>query len=242
MLSRKFLFRNRWAWFLQGLPSFARAHALFQAKRATMTTAVRSRALWDLCVDTAARGIEGAFVECGVWRGGSAAIMGLANKHCGTRRKLHLFDSFEGLPEPSAHDGALASSYSGGRSSGKLETIDECVASREEVEEFLFGKIGLDRLQTEFHQGWFQNTVPADAEGIGSIAVLRLDGDWYDSTRVCLMHLYPLLAVGGILILDDYSAWEGCAKATKEYRAQHGITSPIKQIDSDSVYWIKETQ
>jgi O-methyltransferase len=234
------LFNNRWTWYLQGLPSLARARAMFLARRYTMTTAVRCRTLWDLCNKVTADGRDGAFVECGVWRGGSAAIMGLAAQHSGVPRKLHLFDSFEGLPEPTGVDGASAASYSGGRTSGNLKPIDQCVANRSEVEGFLHDTVGLDRENTIFHQGWFQNTVPADAPRLGPIAVLRLDGDWYDSTRICLEHLFPFLVSGGILILDDYFAWEGCAKATNEYRTRHNIETPITRIDVDCAYWIKE--
>ena len=90
-----------------------------------------------------------------------------------------------------------------------------------------------------FHVGWFQNTVPVDAGKLGPIALLRLDGDWYDSTKVCLEHLYPLLSRGGIVIMDDYWAWEGCLKATDEYREKTtSILYPYK-IDGDAGFWIK---
>jgi O-methyltransferase len=230
---------SRWSWFAQGLPSPARAHALFRVRRATMTTPVRCRALWDQCHDLFRRRVPGALVECGVWRGGSAGVMALAARHGGERRVLHLFDSFEGLPEPQLIDEAAAHDYSGGRSSGELRSIDRCKAGREEVERFLFGQLALDRAHVHFHQGWFQNTVPVDAAHIGPIALLRLDGDWYESTQVCLDHLYPLLSPGGIVILDDYFAWAGCRKATDEYRARHGITTKLARIDVDAGCWIK---
>ena len=231
---------SRWNWFLQGLPSPARARALFQVRSATMTTPARCRALWDQCHDVFRRRVPGVLVECGVWRGGSAGVMALAARHAGEPRMLHLFDSFEGLPEPQAIDEAAAHDYSGGRSSGELTPINRCEAGREEVESFLFGRLGLERARVQFHPGWFQNTVPLAAPQISSIALLRLDGDWYESTQVCLEHLYPKLAPGGLVILDDYFAWAGCRKATDEYRQRQGITRELIRIDATAGCWIKE--
>ena len=229
-----------WQWAFQGLPSPRRARALFTAAPFTMTQPRRGRVLWDLCRDALRREVPGCFVECGVWKGGSAAIMGLALRAAGESRALHLFDSFEGLPEPSEKDGAAAIAYSGGKSSGALTAIKACEANVDEVRRMLTNRARLPESQLHFHVGWFQNTVPAAEPALGRIAVLRLDGDWYDSTRVCLEHLYPLLAPGGVLILDDYFCWEGCRKATDEYRAAHGLTVPIIQVDMDSGYWRKE--
>lgn len=238
-LIKKFT-QSRWMWGLKGLPSPARAHALFSAKRYTMTLPERCRKLWDLCGDAFARKVPGCLVECGVWRGGSAAVMGLAARHAGERRQLHLFDSFEGLPEPDERDGAKAAAYSAGKSSGALSSIHQCEAGLAEVQDALLGKIRLPEELVTFHRGWFQDTVPSDAKTLGPIAVLRLDGDWYESTAICLKHLYPLLPPGGVLVLDDYFCWEGCRKATDEYRAEHGITAPIIRTDLEAVYWIKE--
>ena len=235
----KKILESRWRWALHGLPSPACVHALFSARRYTMTMPGRCRKLWDLCGDVFARQVPGGLVECGVWRGGSAAIMGLAARHAGEPRVLHLFDSFEGLPEPDERDGAQAISYSHGKSGGALSSIHQCEAGVEEVRAALLGKIGLREEGVVFHRGWFQDTVPVAAGSLGLIAVLRLDGDWYESTAICLKHLYPLLASGGVLLLDDYFCWEGCRKATDEYRAAHGITTPVVQIDEGAAYWIK---
>jgi O-methyltransferase len=196
--------------------------------------------LWNQTVETLARQIPGCFVECGVARGGSSAVMGLAIRRSGQARDLHLFDSFEGLPEPTDLDGAAAREYSGGRASGALESIHRCEATLEEVRQVLLVRLGLDRNRVHFHVGWFQNTVPSAGSQIGPIALLRLDGDWYESTRICLDHLYPHLSIGGIVIMDDYYAWEGCRRATDEYRAAHGITSPLTRIDCDAAYWTKD--
>jgi O-methyltransferase len=225
---------------VKGLPDLARARAMFRIKRYTMTSPERCKALWDQCQSVLARPVPGCFVECGVWRGGSAALMGLALRHAGQDRALHLFDSFEGLPEPTAIDESAAAEYSGDRASGKLVSVGKCQAGLAEVENFLFGRLHFDPSRIHFHVGWFQNSLPTAAEKLGPIALLRLDGDWYESTIICLNLLYPQLSPGGIVVLDDYYAWAGCKKATDEYRARHDIKTPMIRIDDVAVYWTKE--
>jgi len=165
--------------------------------------------------------------------------MGLAVESTGNHRQIHLFDSFEGLPEPGPSDGVAAKEYSGGRGDGRLSPISRCDATLEQVQTFLFNRLRLNSARIQFHVGWFQQTIPAIANQLGPIAMLRLDGDWYESTQVCLQHLYPKLSSGGVLILDDYFCWEGCRKATDEYREAHGIVAPIVRVDLDCGYWIK---
>jgi O-methyltransferase len=235
---RRFLM-SRWAWALAGITSPAKARALFVARPKTMTSLKRSRALWDVSSDVIRQGVAGAFVECGVWRGGSAAIMGRVILNHAEDRKLDLFDSFQGLPEPNEIDGVKAAVYSGNKSSGLLAPIGQCQADEQSVRQYLCEDVGLPESMLRFHVGWFQDTIPQATKEIGPIAVLRLDGDWYESTQVCLEHLYPLLSPGGIVILDDYYYWEGCAKAADEYRAAHEITSPIIKIDTEACYWRK---
>ncbi len=235
-----FLYRlqqSRWRWFFEGLPSIPRAMTLYRVRRYTVTSPARCKHLWDICNQILNENVEGSFVECGVWKGGSAAIMGLVLKRAGANRTLHLFDSFEGLPEPTSDDGARAAEISGGRSSGALKSVGQCRSELPEVKEFLFSHFDLDPQTTAFHAGWFQETVPDLAGKMGPIAILRLDGDWYESTRVCLNYLYPLISPGGIIILDDYNAWEGCAKAANEFRSQLSITAPIEKIDNEAIFW-----
>jgi O-methyltransferase len=231
---------SRWGWFIQGLPSLPRALALFRIRRATMTSPQRCLRLWKQCQEIFQRKIPGAIVECGVWRGGSAALMALAARHYGETRDFHLFDSFEGLPEPSAADDAASIAYSGGRSSGQLVPIGECTADVDQVKTLLFKNLDLDPAAFHFHIGWFQSTVPSASPAIDGIALLRLDGDWYESTKVCLEEFYPKLVSGGTIILDDYFAWKGCRDATEEYRARHDITTPMTRIDDAAAYWLKE--
>jgi hypothetical protein len=165
--------------------------------------------------------------------------MGLAIRHAGQTRDVHLFDSFEGLPEPTEKDGVQAKEYSGGRASGALKSVNQCKAGLEEVRAFLLGGLKFDPARTHFHVGWFQNTLPAIAPKLGPLALLRLDGDWYESTRLCLEHLYPLLSSGGVVILDDYNSWTGCKQATDEFRNLSGIQAPMKLMDPFATYWTK---
>lgn len=232
---------SRYGWFLRGLPVPARAVSLFSIRSHTMTWPTRAKTLWDTCHQSLKKDVPGDFVECGVWRGGSAGLMGLVLRDFDRsgRRKLHLFDSFEGLPEPREEDGLKAAEYSGGVNSGQLTSVHQCEAGIDLVKSFLFGRLGLAKDKIVFHQGWFQNTLPVLGEEPKQISVLRLDGDWYESTKVCLDHLYDRLAIGGTVLLDDYYCWEGCQKATDEFRAARGITDPIIRIDNEAVYWIK---
>jgi len=230
---------SRWIWFLKGLPVLPRAAAMFKAKRYTMTTPARCRHLWNACTEVLDSNIPGSFAECGVWKGGSSAIMALAIKNARQQRHLHLFDSFEGLPEPTDKDGKSAITYSGGRNQGKLKTVNQCVAGVDEVRHLMFNQLKANHSLVHFHVGWFQSVIPVTANELGPIALLRLDGDWYDSTKICLEYLYPLLSHRGIVILDDYLCWEGCRKATDEYRSLNQINCPIRQIDKEAVFWVK---
>lgn len=155
-------------------------------------------------------------------------------------RKLHLFDSFEGLPEPREEDGEKAANYSGGVSSGQLKSVHQCEAGIDVVRNFIFDRLGLPKKMVCFHQGWFQDTLPNLGQEPAKIAVLRLDGDWYESTKVCLEHLYDRVSPGGAVILDDYYCWEGCQKATDEFRTARGISEALVRIDNEAVYWIKK--
>ena len=150
----------------------------------TMVSLDRLENLYDLCTRAEKEGIAGSFVECGVWRGGCVGVMGAVAKR-GAIRQIHLFDSFEGLPQPKAEiDGILATRYAKGQASGELRSIDRCVGPLDDVKKLLFDILRLDSSRVVIHRGWFQQTLPVAAPNIGPIAVLRLDGDWYDSTKI----------------------------------------------------------
>ncbi len=183
----------------------------------------------------------GALVECGVWRGGAAAMMALANLAEGSeRRMLHLFDSFQGMPEPDlAHDGEEVLRWAGRLGDGSLASTGVNVASPEDVTSLIIDRIGYPESSVAIHTGWFQNTLPVARPQIGPIALLRVDGDWYESTLVVLEYLFDLVIPRGIVVIDDYGAFEGCRRATDEFLASRAPDAYLHHIDYTGRYFIK---
>lgn len=170
-----------------------------------------------------ADGIEGDYAELGVARGGCAALLAMQiAKSEASPRKLWLFDSYEGLPDPGANDYVDHTNTATGDHIRPLPK-GSCRGALEEVQWLLFDKFGLSRDRIEFVKGWFESTVPETAHTLGNLAVLRLDGDWYESTRICLVHLYKKVSDGGVVIIDDYDSCAGSKRAVDEYLAQNGI-------------------
>lgn len=166
----------------------------------TMVGYLRLSKLYDLSSELNKKNIIGDFVECGVWNGGSAgALSFIAQKNSLVgKRNVWLFDSFEGLPEPTEEDGELAASYIQHKPQGRLLPIGQCVGSELKVKELLFEKLNLNTERINIVKGWFQNTIPEFKDKIESISLLHLDGDWYESTKVCLENLYPKVVGGGV--------------------------------------------
>jgi len=171
-------------------------------------------------------GLPGAFVECGVWRGGSAFLMAdlLRRAHVHDR-KVWLFDSFEGLPEPKEIDGRAASAYAAEKDSPA--NYYNCSASLEEVKETA-RHLELAPY-TECVKGWFAQTLPSTRERVGPIALLRIDADWHDSVRCCLDQLYDQVVPGGLITFDDYYIWEGCTIAIHEFLGERRLATPLYQ-------------
>jgi O-methyltransferase len=213
----------------------------------SMLPYVRLHSLYAQAVYCERAGIAGGFVECGVWKGGAMGLMALANQaHGRARRELHLFDSFAGIPEPDeAVDGARAvgeARAAGGGTQGRLVALANLYESDGTLDvnrALLEDAIGYDPAHVHFHAGWFQNTLPRDAASLGPIAILRLDGDWYASTKICLDHLFDRVVAGGFVIVDDYGRYEGCRRATDEFLRARGIETFLHRIDSEARYWIK---
>jgi O-methyltransferase len=195
--------------------------------------------VYDLATVAEKERIPGAFVECGVWKGGCIGLMASVAQDFGSGRKIVLFDSFEGLPEPTDKDGADAGSYAGGRRRGKMESIGRCIGPLDTVKDLLFSQLGIDQTNVEFRQGWFRDTVPGAGPSIGPIAILRLDGDWYESTMVCLEGLYDQVVAGGFVIIDDYRFWDGCRRAVDEFLARRRIQVKLRHIDFAGSYFHK---
>lgn len=226
------------------------ADAINTVRPYTMISQERLLTLFEQVNFCEKAGIPGCYVECGVWKGGSVGLMALANMKYGTEpRHIHLFDSFEEICEPDASvDGARAvnevKARSTGGVSGKLQPLTgiyDCFGGPGTLEgnrALLEGVIGYDPMHLHYHKGWFQDTLP-QVTNIGEIAILRLDGDWYASTKVCLEYLYNKVVPGGFIIIDDYGAYEGCKKAVDEYIHDNNIKAYLSFVDMDCRYWIK---
>lgn len=173
--------------------------------------------------------VTGEVVECGVWRGGM--IAGIAEL-LGKERQYYLFDSFEGLPEPKEVDGEAAINWQK-NTEGELY-YDNCKA---EIE---FAEHAMKMAGAPFQcvKGWFDQTVSGYSGG--TIALLRLDGDWYDSTMVCLKNLFPKVATGGVIIIDDYYTWDGCSRAVHDYLSEMKSISRINSGAGKVAYIIKK--
>jgi hypothetical protein len=162
------------------------------------------------------RKISGDVVECGVWRGGM--IAGIAEL-LGTEKNYHLYDSFEGLPEAKEIDGKGAIDWQK-NTSGDFY-FDNCKA---EIE---FAEKAMNQTGAKYscYKGWFCDTLPKNQ--ITHISLLRLDGDWYDSTMDCLKHLFPKVVKGGVVLIDDYHTWDGCSRAVHDYLSSVQSTSRV---------------
>jgi len=219
---------------------YAARQALEVVDRYTMASYERMVTLWQQVRYLDNARIQGCLTECGTWRGGASGMMALAHLTVEEPfRTLHLFDSFEGLPEPDASkDGEKAIQYSSGKSSAKLESIGQCVGSLEENQYLIGEVIGYPQELTYYHIGWFQKTVPLASETIGPIALLRLDGDWYESTKICLEAFYPHISSGGIIVIDDYGKWLGCRKAVDEFMDKLERPLLLNHIDAAGRYII----
>jgi O-methyltransferase len=165
--------------------------------------------------------LDGAFVECGIWRGGMAAVMIALG---GPERSYHFFDSFEGLPPARAIDGGDALAWQENTQSPAY--FNNCSAGLEEFMALIRGQpAGPGHVAV--HKGWFHETVPDQVKE--PIAVLRLDGDWYDSTLVCLDHLYSRVEFGGLIIIDDYADWDGCTRAVHDFLSRTQSAARIER-------------
>ena len=184
-----------------------------RVKRYTMTTPERVAALCDAVRYVDANGIAGAIVECGVYRGGSAMAAALT---CTSGREIVLYDTFEGMSAPTADDARA----SDGRPAAALldgaakSDLIWCYSGEAEVAGNMRSTGYPDHL-VRLVKGKVEDTIPGVMPA--AIAVLRLDTDWYESTRHELEHLYPRLAPGGVLIIDDYGYWAGARKAVDEF-------------------------
>jgi O-methyltransferase len=207
------------------------------------------RHTYDTVRKLIADGIEGDLVECGVGNGVHPAMMGRACQDAGVARSIRIFDSFQGVPNGNEKDGEWNEAWGDG--SGRLEPTGVAACSLTDVQANL-ERWGCDGNMFSFFQGWFQESLPkvgtawrtryekGEAKGI---AFLRLDGDLYESTLVCLRELYPLVVSGGVVVVDDWNL-DGCRQAVEDYwssgqfslRATPNVTTIT---ESGDVWWRK---
>jgi len=217
--------------------------AIVRLRRFTMVSHDGLLVSYDIARYVQAAGIEGSVVETGVCQGGSAAIMCIALKDSNAELpQMHLFDSFEGLPHPSEIDYMpwMEQDWALKRSDfdGVLAATGALVATQEYAEEAVFKVANYPKDKTHFYKGWFQDTIPSAKKEIGKISLLRLDGDLYESTLLCLRELYPQVVAGGVVIIDDYGLI-GCRKACEQYFNEVGIKPHLSYIDAVGRYFIK---
>lgn len=186
-------------------------------------------------------GVKGAIVECGVYKGKSAATLINASDE----RTVWLFDSFQGLPAPTEDDicdvtlnrkkmpRRIARLV---KPKGMFTPIKHCMVTQEYVESFLFGKLGLRTVGVHIVPGWFQETLPIYRWAMGDIALLHIDADWYESTKCAFEQLWNNVVKGGYVVVDDYGYWPGCKKATDEFMARMGVEGFVKDVVTARIF------
>lgn len=196
----------------------------------TMTGPERIDALRRAIQHIVASGIAGDIVECGVWKGGSMMAIAMTLRELGDLRTLHLYDTFEGMPPPVDVDRDVFGT-----------TASEALAHDDKATGFVWARSPLDEVKANlastgyptdrirYVAGKVEDTIPAHVPE--RISLLRLDTDWYESTRHELEHLYPRLSPGGILIIDDYGHWQGARKAVDEYFASTERPVFLNRVD-----------
>jgi O-methyltransferase len=198
-------------------------------KYAAFTMISQSEYLLNLQLAETVAAIEGAVVECGVWRGGM--IAGIAEV-LGSSREYILCDSFQGLPQAQPIDGEAALVW---QSDTAGPTYHENCTAAEEVARTAMALSPARRVQVV--AGWFDKTLP-HVRVAGGIALLRLDADWYESTMTCLEVLYGRVVPGGLVIIDDYYTWDGCARAVHDFLSQRKISARIRQR-ADAICYVR---
>ncbi len=207
----------------------------------TMTSLERRHALLQSVRHIIRHQITGDIVECGVWRGGSMMLVAKALNHAGIQsRDLYLYDTFEGMPPPSEEDqdamGTPASILMREDAGSRRESHLWAVATLEDVRRNL-SSTGYPEARFHYVSGRVEQTIPATIPS--SIALLRLDTDWYESTAHELAHLYPRVVSGGIVIIDDYGHWKGARKAVDEFLQSCPDRIFLNRIDNTGRAFVK---
>jgi predicted O-methyltransferase YrrM len=178
-----------------------------------------------------------SFVECGVAKGGCLSMMKYAS---GEHNKIFGFDSFEGMSDITNED---ISNYNKSCPLKDFGKVGDNLSGGIENVYNTFNCLNLNMNSVELIKGFFKDTlqIQENIDNIGEIAVLRLDGNWYESTKICLEKLYDKVIEGGVVIIDDYGHFVGAKNATDEFRKKNNINSPLIQTDYTEYYWVKNT-
>jgi O-methyltransferase len=194
----------------------------------TMIGLTRLRHLGKAVRQVVADRVPGDLIETGVWRGGACIYMRAMLAVLGANdRRVWVADSFKGLPQPNAASYPADAKDIHHAVKFLRVSLDEVKAN--------FAKFDMLDDRVEFLEGWFKDTLPAAP--IEKLAILRLDGDMYESTTNALDALYAKVSPGGFVIVDDYGAVPACKRAISDFRDRHKITEPIEPIDNDGVFW-----
>lgn len=197
----------------------------------TMTRPERTYALYESVRYVLEGNVDGAFVECGVWRGGSVMAMALALQDFGENRDIFLFDTFEGMTPPTDHDVSVKGDQAKeifDKTKKGAESADWAFAPIDEVKRNVLST-GYPESRFHFVKGRVEDTIPDQAPD--QIALLRLDTDFYESTKHELVHLFPRLSSRGVIIIDDYGHWQGARKAVDEYLDETSASILLNRVD-----------
>jgi O-methyltransferase len=192
--------------------TYERARLLSAVRANTVVSRSKLNTLYTLARRIESERIDGIVAECGVFRGGSAALLAAATK---ASRQVYLFDSFQGLPAPGEKDGRTAQSmYHEGWCLGTTDDVRAIVR-----------KVGVDDGRVHYVEGWYQDTLPVFPPQ--PVALLHVDADWYESVTLCLDTFYDRVSPGGFIVFDDYGRWEGCTRAVDEFMAARRLAGPL---------------
>lgn len=203
-----------------------------KVKPYTMTSPERVFALCEAVKYIHEKNIEGGIVECGVWKGGSMMAVAETLISSGdSSRNLYLFDTFEGMAPPTDKDVDIAGVTAESLLKQSDKTKDDSVWCRATLEmvKSAVNSVGYPSEKIHFVKGMVEQTIPLNAPD--KIALLRLDTDWYESTKHEMEHLFPRLVKGGVLIIDDYGHWKGARKAVDEYLEKNKVKILLNRID-----------
>jgi hypothetical protein len=193
----------------------------------------RLRNLYALGEAVLDKKLSGHFIECGVFQGGSSALLSYLIKKESLNRALYCFDSFTGMPKPTSHD-----VYIGTKAEYTGWGLGSCSAPKESLYK-ICEEVGGKEIPKTI-EGYFEQTIPSFSKKQESIALLHIDCDWYSSTKIVLDHFYDLVIDGGYIQIDDYGSWSGCKQAVEEFQQKRNIEFKLIPIDETGVWMRKE--